>query len=464
MLLCAGSGILSAQPLRCPPVTTASPRCETFHYHVAMYRPDTRGMTEFYGINQFAMQTACDRARDLAFKRNMAIVEYMKPRDSNYKADAFGDCHCDMTVEKNSPNFLSEPQRLQQIRSAEEIRLRVRERLLDAGLPTDAELVRGLSALPPASPLLGGPKLVPPPAAPATAAATNPQEDLRMTKAIDTSGTQAAALDLPLVEIPIAGMTPPEPQPPAPAVGGTTPAMPAPVPAPAAATAQSAPQAQTPAQPAPAEPLPSVTVPAPVIADPPPPEPAPTPASPAPQPAPAPPASSAPQPAAQPAPAPEPTMSAEEAADRFVRVETQRISNVLSAAAVINDPDVNDKVLRACIERNAVLGNLRSLITGAGTRSRLAAAAAAAATAPEEKERLAFVAKLFGSDMPAHWAPKDAADVILNLPVDFDAERVLHDSAATADAKKRALYIFLARTQPSEQQQLWLNDIIEGFL
>src|SRR5258708_6008788 len=112
LLLCAGSGVLSAQTLNCPPVTTASGRpCEAFHYHVMMYNPETRGTPEFTGINQFATQAACDRARDAAFKRNTAVVEHFRPLDAKYKPDVFGLCHCDMTVERNSPNFLTDAMR-----------------------------------------------------------------------------------------------------------------------------------------------------------------------------------------------------------------------------------------------------------------------------------------------------------------------------------------------------------------
>lgn len=459
LLLCGGSGILSAQSLNCPPVSTASGKpCETFHYHVAMYRPDTRGMSELYGINQFATQAACDRARDLAAKRNNAIVEHMRPFDANYKGDVFGACHCDMTIERNSPNFLTDAARVNQIKLAEEIRLRVKERLLDTNVTPDSELIRGLAvaALAP-PPLMGGARVVPlPPPAPVVAVSNSP-DDLRMTKAVDTSAPQTAAVDLPLVDIPIAEA--------APAVAAPMPATTvaqAPAPAPA---------------PAPTAPLPSVTVPAP-------PEPAPATAEPAPAttatttttpataagsdgggtPAPAP----APAPATIPAPQPletaavaEPTMSAEDAADAFISVEADRINNVLAAAGAISDANLSEAVLRACSERSAVLGNLRTLIIGAGARSRLANAAA---KAHDEADRIAFVARLFGKDMPPHWAPKDAKDVVLDLPADFDPEKILRDTNASAETKKKALYVLLARTQPAEDQQMWLTSMIDGFL
>src|SRR5258706_89378 len=77
LLASAGSGILFAQPLTCPAISTATGRpCDTFHYHVQMYRPDTRGFVDVFGGNQFASQSACDRARDAQFKRNMAVIEF----------------------------------------------------------------------------------------------------------------------------------------------------------------------------------------------------------------------------------------------------------------------------------------------------------------------------------------------------------------------------------------------------
>src|SRR6202022_594745 len=106
-------------------------------------------------------------------------------------------------------------------------------------VPSDSDLVRGLFAPPPASPLLGEARLVPLPHPAVTGPVTNRQDDLRLTKAIDTTATQTAALELPLVEIPVPGMTPPGP---APAVAAATPvpATTAPAPAPPAMTTRSA--------------------------------------------------------------------------------------------------------------------------------------------------------------------------------------------------------------------------------
>ena len=117
------------------------------------------------------------------------------------------------------------------------------------------------------------------------------------------------------------------------------------------------------------------------------------------------------------------------------------------------------------MERIQLLSNLRQLIEGSGVRSRLASAARDAVS---EEQRLALVAKLFGSGMTAHWAPKDAADVVFDVDAAIAAapERALRDTSGqiTADQKKRALYLVLAKTQPTEEQRLWLSTLVEGFL
>jgi hypothetical protein len=394
LLAFASVGILFAQTLTCPAVSAATGKpCDTFHYHVAMYRPDTRAFVEVYGVNQFASQAACDRARDAQFRRNMQVVEHYRSRgDQQYPPDRFGPCHCDMTIERTSPNYLGDMQRIGQVRAAEEIRQRVRERLLDQDVPSDSELIRGLMPLQTLNPLIGGPKIVPLPQRSAVAEVTRPADELKMTKTVDPSANATVSLDLPLAEIPVD----------APPAAGT-PASP-PV----------GPAASSP-------PLPTTEV---AAEDPP----------------------------------------LEDAAEAFVGLETQRIQRVLQASNAITDEALKSKVLEACMQRIQLLSNLRSLIQGSGAKSRLAAAAR---NAKSEQERLAFVAKLFGSDVPQHWAPKDATDVVLDThDVEGDAERILRDTGGKfGDAQKRhALYVLLARTQPTEEQQLWLSTVVEGFL
>lgn len=408
LILIAAAVPAAAQLLTCPPPTSpAAHACELYHFHQALYRPDTRGFVEVWGVNQFASQASCDRAREAAMRRNLAIVDHMKRvvNDNNYDADRFGPCHCDGSIERSSPTFLTDAQRIAQLRTYEEVRQRVRERLIDTGLMSDAELVRSLYTPPVPNPVIGGPRVLPPPqSAPVTAppAAT----DLRQTKAIDTSKPVVTSIDLPLVDVALPAGTQ------TPAVAATNPAPP-----PAA-------------NPAAAE-LPTVTVEAPPKSE----------------------------PVAEPAPA-EPDTTAEEAADNFIAYETQRIQNVLKAASSINDENVKSKIFEACLQRTQLLSNLRALIVGAGTRSRLAAGAGAAKS---EAERIAFATKLFGSDIAPHWAPKEATEVIVEGAPE-DPEKLLRDRQADDKDRRRALYFLLARSQPTEEQQLWLSTVIDGFL
>jgi hypothetical protein len=407
LVLVAATGAAFGQPLSCPPASTVSARgCEAYHFHVQTYRPETKGFVELYGTNQFASQAACDRARDAQMTRNLAVVDHMKRivNDQQYQPDRFGTCHCDMTVEKTSPNFLADLQRTAQVRLGEEVRERVRERLLSSGLTTDSDLIRSLSPPPSANPLLGGPRMVPLPPGQAVSAVANATEELKPTKVVETGSAPIASLDLPLVEIHFAEVT---------AAAATTPA------------------------PAPMTPEPSST---------------PVPAS-----APAPAADSIPR-------TEENTESSEEAADAFISYETQRIQNVLKASAAINDEALKSKILESCMQRIQLLSNLRSLIQGSGARSRLATAAR---SARQEPERLALVAKLFGSDMPPHWAPKDATDVVFPSALAAgDPEKVLRDGTGkfSDQQKKHALYALLARSQPTEDQQLWLSTVVDTFL
>ncbi|MEO8381290.1 MAG: hypothetical protein ABI779_16650, partial [Acidobacteriota bacterium] len=190
-----------AQPLVCPPAP-AGRVCEAFHYHVARYRPDNRTFAELYAAPPFATQAACEHAREQQVDANSRIVEFFRGlKDKQYPADRFGPCHCDMTTDRASTTYLAEPQRVLQLRGAEEIRLRVRERLLDNKVPGDAELIRGLYADPPTTPSLATPKLIPLPPATGAPVSTSPDE-LQSTRTLDTTTPGVAALDVPLVDVP----------------------------------------------------------------------------------------------------------------------------------------------------------------------------------------------------------------------------------------------------------------------
>ena len=416
------------QPLVCS-TTVAGRPCEAFHYHVQMFRPDTKAFIEVAGGNQFATQAACDRARELQVEMNMKVVGYFRGvREQRwYEPDRIGPCHCDMTIDRAAPNFLSDLQRGQQLRAAEEVRLRVRERLLDNKLTSDSEIIRGLWADPPATALLGGPRLVALPQS-APAPVMTATEDLRSTRTIDTTKPTVAALDLPLVDIGAA--PPPAPEPPQ---GG------------AVVPVASAPANGTPA---PSE-VPAADPPAEEVVVAPPVE---TEVAPATETI----ASTIPE---------EDFVSSEETAERFVSYETQRIQNVIRASSAIADETVKTKIFEACTQRIQLLSNLRLLIEGSGMRSRLAVAAR---DARGETERLDVITRLFGESIRPHWAAKDAADVIFDVAPEIASapERALRDTtgSVSTEQKKQALYLVLAQTQPTENQRLWLSSVVEGFL
>lgn len=445
-----------AQQLDCPGSTSRS--SDSFHFHVSMYRPDTRGFFDAWGINQFSSQSACDRAREAQMKRNLVVVDSFKRErgETNYEPDRFGTCHADLSTDKTNPRFLTDAQRIAQIRGAEDIRQRVRERLLDENVPTDSEIYRSVAV--PVSPppaLIGGPKLVAMPPAGAVQA-TYSAADLRSTKAVDTAKPTMASLDLPLVDA-VPGVSAA-----APAQASTVAAAPPPVAA--AATPVMAPSVSATAAPVPVMAAPVTAAPSAAAA----------PAAAAPEVAPtvAPAQPAEPirtEPAVRAAPTPEPAVpevaTAEDVADNFIALETQRIQNVLKASSVIADGAVKAKIYEACGQRIQLLSNLRSLIETSGAKSRLAGTARSVRT---EGERLAFVSKLFGDDIKRHWAPADATDVILEAQpeIDNDVERVLRDNTSRYNdqQKRRAFYTFLARSQPTEDQQLWLATIAGTFL
>src|SRR5204863_9694256 len=127
---------------------------------------------------------------------------------------------------------LNDMQRIGQLRMAEEIRQRVRERLLDQNVPSDSELIRALIPVQTANPFVGGPKLVPLPQRAATAEVTRSPDELKMTKAIDPSATSTVSLDLPLAEMPSAAEPPPGAEKPTAEASVATQPPPAPTPAP----------------------------------------------------------------------------------------------------------------------------------------------------------------------------------------------------------------------------------------
>jgi hypothetical protein len=201
MLLAAPLAATAQTMLDCPSAASVA-HCDTFHFHVQMYRPDNRTFVDLWGTNQFASQASCERARDAQMKRNLAVVNYFHTTrgEQNYEADRFGLCHCDMSIDKTNPRYLGDVQRTAQLRLAEDVRQRVRERLLDSGLQSDSEIVHSV-APPTGESMVGLPKMVKVPASTGVAQVTN-ADQLKPTKAVDRAQPSVAALDdLPLVDV-----------------------------------------------------------------------------------------------------------------------------------------------------------------------------------------------------------------------------------------------------------------------
>lgn len=430
LLACLGAAVTltAQQPLSCPAPADPSRPCTRFHFHEQMYRPDTKQFFELTAGEAFATMASCERAREIRVTANAKVVSFHRSvKDQKYPEDRIGPCHCDMTAEKSSIAFVAPPQRIAQKRMAAEVRLRVRERLIAKGLPTDAEVIRLLLSDTPATPLLSGPRHVPMPAA-SVSAPTFSSDELRNTRAPESARSSVAALELPLADVAGAVVVPPA-EPPAPAT-------------PVKETMVAAePPVETSVE-APAETVNNGDE-IEIVA------------------------TTAEEPEAPASPASEavPEASAQEIAEQFVTYETQRIQLVLGAAGAIGNESVKSQIFQAFQQRIRLLTNLRVLIEGSGSRSALATAARAATT---EQQRLALIARLFGEELTPHWAPRDAADVIVptgNVP-SVAPEDILRDSAGrfTASQKKRALYDLLAGTQPTEEQRLWLSSIVESFL
>src|SRR5687767_7039102 len=92
----------TAQPVLVCPTVPAGGTCNAYHYHVQLYRPDTKQFVEVSGGNQFATQAACDRARDMQVAANVRVVEYFRVtrEQRQYEPDRIGPCHCDMTIDR----------------------------------------------------------------------------------------------------------------------------------------------------------------------------------------------------------------------------------------------------------------------------------------------------------------------------------------------------------------------------
>jgi len=400
--------------------------CKAFHYHLQAWRPDTKTFVELFGLNSYSTVSACESARTAQMKGNLAVVDFIHRADNNpnFQPNRVGPCHCDMTLVPSNPNFLTDTARASQIRTAEEISGKVKEKLLSEKLTPDSDLVQSLSLARRAGDISWNKTLsTPDPAAVARIPALPlPEEQIKDT-AVATEGLRPAggATELMLVEVPIPTGVP-----------ASRPATP---PAPAPATASGA-SVEVEAAPPPASSASTTAAPSATGA----------------------PATSDPA-AMDTAPADD------EAVDRFIEYETARVQAVLKANDSITDDSLKGQIFAASMQRLQLLSNLRAVIEGAGAKSKLGLAAR---RATNEESRLAFVSRVFGPSMIPHWAPRDAAQILVTIPpgVTDDPVAVLRDSSGrySADDKHLALFAHLARSASlTPNEELWLAGVIEPF-
>ncbi|HEX7704925.1 MAG TPA: hypothetical protein VF701_00555 [Thermoanaerobaculia bacterium] len=430
-LLVFGAISISGQTLVCPadPSSAGKP-CDAFHYHMQLYSPETKAFTTLSGINQFASIAACEKAREAHTQQNADVVDYVKRvKAQAYEPDRIGPCHCDVTRHASSPAHLSDAQRDTQMRSAELVRRRVRERLLELGVPADSPLLQSAFRRLPVNRMLAGSRLTPLPT-PVVAASEYRTADLRMPRTSMSGAPATAVIDLPLVDIQVGEVSMPGTA----AATAPEPALVAPGPPTAPAIEETVepeaavefPEEASPGS-DPAEAMADIRPESGLLSDP-------------------------------------ESRSAEDAADRFIRHETQRIQNVVDAVPDASDA-LGEQVMEACMQRLQALTNLRYLILGAGARSSVAQIAYRSRS---DVARLAFVTRLFGEEVASHWMPAITTDVIIpsDPRIDEQPEAVLRDSSGAYSVlqRRRALYSILSRAPITEEQQLWLIPAIEEFL
>ncbi len=145
------SGAYAQSPLTCQSGAGIDPaNCAVVHYHVRMYRPDTKTSVELTGVNRFASRGACESALAVERARNTAAVDFLKKNEPRlqYQADQFGACHCDMTQTTTSANYLDDAKRAAERRVQLDILAKVRLRLLDSDALPNSDLVRSLRVPP----------------------------------------------------------------------------------------------------------------------------------------------------------------------------------------------------------------------------------------------------------------------------------------------------------------------------
>jgi hypothetical protein len=310
-LTLASAGAAAQTPLTCQSGAGIDPaNCPVVHYHVKMYRPDTKTSVELTGVNEFASRTACEAALAAERARNAAVVDFLKKNEPRlqYQPDQFGTCHCDMTHTGSSANFLDDAKRAAERRTQADILARVRLRLLDSDALPNSEVVTSLRVPPSTFDAALWPRTVISPSAKELASAPEPLPEsaakVTTVGADAAKSAPAASIDFPLVEVP----TPKDVM--------VTRAI-----APSVISSETTPETTE-----------------------------------------------------APTPAPAAESGEANAAEAFVNYETSRVQAILRASGQVEDASTKKSILEAAVARMQLLSNLKLLVETAGPRSALAGA------------------------------------------------------------------------------------------
>ena len=138
----------AAQTLTCPNSVAAG--CETFHYHIDAWSPETKTRFELVGANSFSSADACGASRQQRETANADALKFLATAAPRMKTqpNRYGECHCDMTRQQTHPNYLDDARRIVHIRTDQELRNQLMLELFDKGLETNAELALAFGNFP----------------------------------------------------------------------------------------------------------------------------------------------------------------------------------------------------------------------------------------------------------------------------------------------------------------------------
>lgn len=402
-LTLAAAGAWAQAPLTCQSGAGIDPaNCPVVHYHVKMYRPDTKTSVELTGVNEFASRAACEAALAAEKARNSAVVEFLKKNEPRlqYQPDQFGPCHCDMTRVATSASYLDDAKRAAERRAQLDVLARVRVRLIDSNALPNSDLVTSLRVPPSGFDGALWPRVV---ISPSVKDLATPPEPLAESAAKTTSVgadtpkyAPAAEIDFPLAEVP----TPKDVM--------VTRAV-----APSVISGGSEEGGEA---------------------------------------------------ATEPAAAAEPVEA--NAADAFVNYETARVQAVVRASGQIADAGMKKSVLEASVARMQLLSNLKLIVETAGPRSTLAAAFQAVDGEPARLELVGkLFGEMVRSHWAPADAKDVVVEIPAELTGDPFAVIRDVSGKYTPEQQKQALYHLLSRTANLTSSQLLnLSDRMQSFL